>query len=144
MSFSKLQLINYIYDQGASPSSPPGKFIQLCRTWLDIKFPDKNGEEKDRFANTFHSTVARKYAKAKNKTNLLNTATNKAFFAQPIFPPEDVAPPPPKQPKLDDSGLGDANGGLFAESETQTDAAGPECFLKLCKDYFQNQGEEAL
>ena len=55
-----------------------------------------------------------------------------------------MAPPPPKQPKLDDSGLCDANGSLFTESQTQTDSAGPEYFLKLCKDYFQNQGEEAL
>ena len=78
---------------------------------------------------------------SKTKSNLLNKAAKKAFFAQPL---EDVAPSPPKQPKLDDSGLSDARGSLFAESGTQTDLASEEHFLKLCKVYFQNQGKEVL
>ena len=142
MSNTKLQLINYIYDQGATPPSPPSVFIQHCRTWLDPNFADKSHEIKDEFANkTFHSTVSRKFSQAKNKANLLQKAANKAFFAQHIFPPDDSAPSPPQQQKLDDSGLSDV---LLSKSHSQTDATGPDSFLKVCKDYFKTQSLEAL
>ena len=145
--------------------------MTLCQKWLEEKFPNQQNELKDRFAKTFQKAVALKYKSAKNKNNLLNTKTNRAFFAQLIFPPEAV-PTPPKQPKLDDSGLGDVSGSSWAceplpdhvpemapepvpdpgpkpqpvpvSAQTQTDTSGTEYFLKLCKDYFKNQGEEAL
>ena len=135
MSHTKLQLISYIYDQDASPSSE--NFSPLCRKWLDEKFPNKSNESKDRFVKVFQSTVTKKYKAARNKHNLLNTAKNKVYFATPIFPPEEPPLTPPKKQKLDDSGLDDDDWNLYnwhEDAASQDDACCHSWFLIPVQD----------
>ena len=93
-----------VVDSGKLPSpTKMGEFKEVCRKWIEERFPGDKDEDKERFLNRFTvSLTTGKYKYTGNKVQLLEAKKNQPFLDQKIVLVGDKAgPSPPKARKLD-------------------------------------------